>query len=172
MDYKKQINKLVTPEFINEILGIRRHLHRHPELSFNEYQTSAFIRDLLEKWGISYEHPFVETGILAKIKGRGPGRCVAVRADMDALPIHEDTGHDFHSENSGIMHACGHDIHMASMLGAIHLLNRLKAHFDGELLFIFQPGEEKLPGGASLMLKEGIFQEKKARCHYSPARAA
>ncbi len=161
MDFKDQINKLITPAFINEIVSIRRQLHKHPELSFGEHQTSEFIRNLLDKWGIPYRHPYVKTGLVAEIKGKGPGRCVAVRADMDALPIQENSGLDFQSENNGIMHACGHDIHMASMLGAIHILNQLKDHLKGELLFVFQPGEEKLPGGASLMLKEGIFDKRK-----------
>ena len=159
MDFKDLINKLITPGFINEIISIRRHLHQHPELSFGEHQTSAYIRKLLESWGISYRYPVVETGIVATINGKGPGRFVAVRADMDALPILENSEFEFQSENKGIMHACGHDFHMASMLGAIRLIDQLKAHFDGKVLFIFQPGEEKLPGGASLMLKEGIFQE-------------
>ena len=161
MDFKDQINKLITPVFINEIVSIRRQLHKHPELSFGEHQTSEFIRNLLDKWGIPYRHPYVKTGLVAEIKGKGPGRCVAMRADMDALPIQENSGLDFQSENNGIMHACGHDIHMASMLGAIHILNQLKDHLKGELLFVFQPGEEKLPGGASLMLKEGIFEKRK-----------
>lgn len=161
MDIKDQINRLITPAFINEITGIRRHLHQHPELSFREHETSAYIRNLLEGWGISYDYPFVETGLVARIEGKTSGRCVAVRADMDALPISENSGVDFQSRNEGIMHACGHDIHMSSMLGAIRILDSLKDQFNGELLFVFQPGEEKLPGGASLMLKEGIFQEKK-----------
>lgn len=161
MDIKAKITGLITPGFKEEITAIRRHLHRHPELSFKEHQTSAYIRKLLDGWGISYRYPLVETGIVASIKGKAPGRCVAVRADMDALPIHENSGLDYQSRNQGIMHACGHDIHMSSMLGAIRLLDSLKAHFNGELLFVFQPGEEKLPGGASLMLKEGIFREKK-----------
>lgn len=160
MDIKAKIAGLITPGFKEEITAIRRHLHRHPELSFKEHQTSAYIRKLLDGWGISYRYPVVETGIVARIKGKAPGRCVAVRADMDALPIHENSGLDYQSRNEGIMHACGHDIHMSSMLGAIRLLDSLKAHFNGELLFVFQPGEEKLPGGASLMLKEGIFREK------------
>ncbi|MFO7670981.1 MAG: M20 family metallopeptidase [Bacteroidales bacterium] len=161
MEIKEHINKLITPEFIHEIINIRRHLHRYPELSFGEHQTSAYIRKQLELWGISYRYPIVNTGIVASVKGKGTGRCVAVRADMDALPIHENSDVEFPSENRGVMHACGHDVHMASMLGAIRLADHLKAHFNGELLFIFQPGEEKLPGGARLMLEEGIFNEKK-----------
>lgn len=159
MDFKKKINTLTGPDFMAEIIKIRRHLHQHPELSFGEHQTSAYIRKQLDNWGISYRYPVVETGLVASIKGSGPGRRVAVRADMDALPILENSEIEFQSENKGIMHACGHDIHMSSMLGAIRVLDQLKAHFKGELLFVFQPGEEKLPGGASLMLKEGIFND-------------
>lgn len=160
MDFKNQIKQLTSTDFINEVITIRRHLHRHPELSFGEHKTSEYIRGLLDSWGIPYVFPIVETGILATIKGNGPGRCVAVRADMDALPIQENSQIEFQSTHPGIMHACGHDIHMASMLGAMYLINQLKEQFNGELLFIFQPGEEKLPGGASLMLKEGIFKNK------------
>ncbi|MCP4312063.1 MAG: amidohydrolase [Bacteroidetes bacterium] len=160
MNFKDQITSLVTPGFIREIIAVRRHLHQHPELSFHEHETSAFIRTQLDQWGISYRYPVVDTGIVATIKGKGPGRCIAVRADMDALPITENSGVEFQSGNSGVMHACGHDIHMASMLGAMKILDQLKDHFNGELLFIFQPGEEKLPGGARLMLEEGIFREK------------
>jgi amidohydrolase len=160
MDFKEQISKLITPDFIQEIVDIRRHLHQHPELSFNEHETSAFIRQQLDHWGIPYRFPLVETGIIASLTGKGPGKCIAVRADMDALPIIENSGVEFQSENKGVMHACGHDLHMASMLGAIRILDHLKTLFSGELLFVFQPGEEKLPGGARLMLEDGIFGEK------------
>jgi amidohydrolase len=159
MDFKKQIKQLTTSDFLNELIAIRRHLHKHPELSFGEYKTSEYIRELLDSWDISYHYPFVKTGLLAIIKGNGPGKRIAVRADMDALPIQEDSMVDFQSTHPGIMHACGHDIHMACALGAIKLINKLKDQFKGELLFVFQPGEEKLPGGASLMLKEGIFKD-------------
>ena len=134
----------------------------HPELSFGEKETSAYIRQLLDNWGISYSHPFVKTGILAQITGKNPdGPVIALRTDMDALPIEEQSGVEFTSLNKGIMHACGHDIHMASMLGSIRILNELKDQFAGRILFIFQPGEEKLPGGAKLMMEEGIFDEVK-----------
>ncbi len=160
MDFKKKISELIKPAFIDEIISIRRHLHRNPELSFNEHLTSAFIRKQLDNWDIPYRYPLVDTGIVASVKGKGPGSCVAVRADMDALPIIENSKVEFQSQNQGVMHACGHDLHMASMLGAIRIVDQLKGLFKGELLFIFQPGEEKLPGGARLMLEEGIFREK------------
>jgi amidohydrolase len=154
------VEQLLTKDFLEEIRGIRRHLHRHPELSFREFETSATIRSLLEEWGIAYEHPFVETGILAVIRGETPGGRIALRADMDALPIRENSGMAFSSENDGVMHACGHDVHMSALLGCIRILHRLRAHISGEILFVFQPGEEKLPGGASLMLEEGIFRNR------------
>lgn len=158
MDLKALINSLVTEPFMDEMTTIRRHLHQHPELSFKEHNTSAYIRELLDKWGIQYRFPIVETGILAMVRGRGPGSCVAVRSDMDALPVSEKSGVEFESVNPGIMHACGHDVHMASLLGAIRLLDQLKDHLKGTILFVFQPGEEKVPGGAKLMLEEGIFE--------------
>jgi len=143
---------------LDELVRIRRHLHRHPELSFEEYQTAAFIREKLDAWGISYRYPVARTGILAWISGSHPGKRIALRADMDALPITEKTGLDYSSGQSGVMHACGHDMHMACLLGAIRLLDRLKKEIRGEVLFVFQPGEEKVPGGARLMLEEGVFE--------------
>ncbi len=143
-----------------EITEIRRHLHRHPELSFQEEKTSAFIRQLLDQWGIEYKYPFVDTGILAILKGKDEdGKVIALRTDMDALPITEENEIDFRSENPGVMHACGHDVHMSTMLGAIKILSGLRDQFSGKILVIFQPGEEKSPGGAKLMMEEGIFND-------------
>ena len=153
------ITSQVNDSLMEEMISVRRHLHRHPELSFEEKNTSVYIRGLLDNWGIEYRYPFVETGILAIIRGKGIGRRVALRSDMDALPIVEQSDVDFQSEHKGIMHACGHDVHMASLLGAIRVLDQLKEHIRGELLFVFQPGEEKVPGGAKLMLEEGIFND-------------
>jgi len=158
MNLKEQIGHLVSDQLMEEIVAIRRHLHQHPELSFQEHQTSLTIRELLDKWGVTYDFPFVETGLVARIKGEKPGLRIALRSDMDALPISEETGLAFASQNPGVMHACGHDIHMASLLGAIRVLSQLKAHMEGEVLFLFQPGEEVIPGGAKLMLEQGVFQ--------------
>jgi amidohydrolase len=158
MNLKEQIDHILTEAWMEEIVSIRRHLHQHPELSFSELQTSSTIRDLLDEWGIEYDYPFVETGILATIRGEKPGLRIALRSDMDALPITEQTGLDFSSQNEGVMHACGHDMHMASLLGAIRVLNQLKSHIEGEILFVFQPGEEVIPGGAKLMLEQGVFE--------------
>ena len=149
-----------SDQFLDEITGIRRHLHRNPERSFEEKNTSQYIRELLDKWNVAYTYPFVENGILASIEGSGiGGPVIALRTDMDALPITELTNLEFASVNEGVMHACGHDIHMACMLGAIRILNEMKEHIHGKVLFVFQPGEEQLPGGAKLMLEEGLFDK-------------
>jgi amidohydrolase len=160
MDLDRKINDLIQGAFMDEMIAIRRHLHRHPEASFREHRTSEYIRGLLDQWDIPYRFPFVETGILASLTGAGKGPCLALRTDMDALPIQERSGVEFESASQGLMHACGHDVHMSCLLGAIRVLSQLRDHFDGELLFVFQPGEEKVPGGAKLMLEEGIFGER------------
>lgn len=139
-----------------------QHLHQHPELSFEEKNTSEYIEKRLKDWGIEYRSHIGGFGILACIKGQNPtSRTIALRADMDALPITEQNPVSFKSENEGVMHACGHDTHTASLLSAVRIINDLKDSFEGTILFIFQPGEEKHPGGASLMLKDGIFDTYK-----------
>jgi amidohydrolase len=155
-----QIKKIASLKAA-ELNDIRKHIHRNPELSFEEYNTSAFIKNLLSKSGIPYTENWVKTGIIARIKGARPGRIIALRAELDALPIQELSSHDYVSQIGGKMHACGHDVHMTCLLGAAMIVNQLKDELQGELLLVFQPGEEKLPGGASLMLKEGIFDEVK-----------
>lgn len=133
-------------------------MHQHPELSFEEYQTSAFIRAELDSLGIPYR-TMANTGVVAHIQGDLPSdRVIALRADMDALPIQEVAGRPYGSMNAGVMHACGHDAHTASLLGTARILQALRADFGGTVKLIFQPGEEKLPGGASLMIKEGVLQ--------------
>jgi amidohydrolase len=158
MNLKEQIGQLLSDQLMDEMVAIRRHLHKNPELSFQEHLTSSTIRELLDRWGVEYDFPFVETGILASIKGDLPGGRIALRTDMDALPITEQTDLAFASQNQGVMHACGHDMHMASLLGAIRVLKELKPHIEGEILFLFQPGEEVIPGGAKLMLEQGVFE--------------
>jgi len=143
-----------------EILEIRRHLHRYPELSGEEYQTAAFIGETLTKWGIPHTGGIAGTGIVARITGRKPGkRCIALRADMDALPITELNDVAYTSLNPGVMHACGHDVHMASLLGSMRILNHLKQDFGGEVKCIFQPSEEKYPGGAIQMIQAGVLKD-------------
>lgn len=135
-----------------------KHLHQHPELSFEEEKTSAFVQKHLDTWGVKYRSGIGGYGILACIEGKNPKvRTIALRADMDALPITEQNTIGFKSQNDGIMHACGHDTHTASLLSAVRIVNDLKDSFEGTILFIFQPGEEKHPGGANLMLQDGIF---------------
>jgi len=158
MNLEQQIAKILSEQMLDEILAIRRRLHQYPELSFQEYKTSEIIREYLDRWGISYTYPHVETGIVAHIAGDTPGKRIALRTDMDALPITEQSGLAFSSRNIGVMHACGHDMHMASMLGTIRVLNLLRHEIQGEVLILFQPGEELLPGGAKLMLEEGVFK--------------
>lgn len=140
-----------------ELVRIRRHFHKNPELSFEEYETARFICEKLDALGISYKKGIAGTGIVAEIKGETPGRTIALRADMDALPIQETAGRDYGSSKEGIMHACGHDVHMTSLLGAAMILNELRKEFKGTVRLIFQPGEELLPGGASLMIKENVL---------------
>ena len=140
----------------------REHLHAHPELSFQEVNTSAFVASNLEELGIPYQHGIVGTGVVALIKGRNPEkRCIALRADLDALPIHESNDVPYKSKNEGVMHACGHDVHTTCLLGAAVVLNQLKNEFEGTITRIFQPGEERLPGGASMMINEGVLENPK-----------
>jgi len=157
MTLKTQI-KTIAQACSKEIIGIRRHLHQHPELSFEEYNTAHFISDTLTAYNIPHQTGIVKTGIVALIKGNNPNKkTVALRADIDALPIFEKNEVSYKSTIDGLMHACGHDVHTASLLGAAKILNSLKTEFEGTVKLIFQPGEEKLPGGASLMIKAGVL---------------
>lgn len=157
---KEQIQHLAGTIF-EEIVGYRRHLHRNPELSFKEFQTSAFIKDKLTQWGIPFES-MANTGVVGLIKGELPSdNVIALRGDIDALPILEANDQPYVSQNPGVMHACGHDVHTSSLLGAAYILNSLKAEFGGTIKLIFQPGEELLPGGASMMIKEGVLENPK-----------
>jgi len=150
--------KRLVSEFNQELVDIRRHLHMHPELSFKEYETSKFIVSKLEEWGIDFKDGWVETGIVAEVKGDlESDKRIALRADIDALPILEKDDRAYRSKNKNVMHACGHDVHTTCLLGAIKLLKETKADWGGTVKCIFQPGEEKLPGGASLMIKEGLI---------------
>lgn len=155
------INKIksLAKELKNDIIGVRRHMHQFPCLSFEEYETAQFIHALLDSWNI--EHEFLtETGIVATIKGRNPEKkTIALRADIDALPIQEKSECSYKSTFDGVMHACGHDAHAAMLLGAANILNHLKDDFEGTVKLIFQPGEEKLPGGASVMIANGVLKD-------------
>lgn len=152
------IKKLAEEQF-PKTLEIRRHIHQHPELSFKEIETSKYVAAVLRTLGIEFTEGVVGTGIIALIKGKNPDKkVVMLRADLDALPILEENKTDYVSKHPGVMHACGHDVHSASLLGAAAILQQLKDNFEGTVKLIFQPGEEVLPGGASLMIKEGVLQ--------------
>lgn len=156
--------KKETAKMQNELVAIRRHLHMHPELSFKEKNTSAFVKEQLDANGIKYTSGYCKYGIVAEIKGRLKGGLTYLRGDMDALPILEENKHEYCSQNPGIMHACGHDVHTTCLLGALLVMNNSRDKLKGTYRFVFQPGEEKLPGGASIMIKEGaIKQASKAR---------
>lgn len=151
--------KASAEQYFAKTVEIRRHIHRNPELSFEEIETSAYIAAVLDTLGIPYTKGIVKTGIVAVIKGRNPEKhVIMLRADMDALPIIEQNKTEYVSNNPGVMHACGHDVHSASLLGTAAILNEFKSEFEGTVKLLFQPGEEVLPGGASLMIKEGVLK--------------
>jgi amidohydrolase len=154
---KQRIQELANSYF-QDTVDNRRFLHQNPELSFEEYNTSAYVKQKLSDLNIPFE-PMANTGVVGIIKGDLPSdKVLALRADMDALPITEVEGRSYGSKNIGVMHACGHDVHTSSLLGVAKILNDLKSDFGGTIKLIFQPGEERLPGGASLMIKEGVLQ--------------
>jgi hippurate hydrolase len=157
----KETIKNASRKYADEFIQIRRHLHAHPELSYKEFETSKFVQNKLKEWGIDFRI-LATTGVVGIIKGKNPSkRVVALRADMDALPITEVNDVDYRSQNPGVMHACGHDVHTTCLLGAAKILNELKDEWEGTVKLIFQPGEEKNPGGASLLIKEGVLEEPK-----------
>jgi amidohydrolase len=156
IDKIKQLSK----EFLPEIIRIRRHIHQHPELSFEEYKTAEFIQSELIKIGIPFTYGHVNTGIVGTIEGKDPhSKTILLRADIDALPIQEENDVQYKSNNDGVMHACGHDAHSASLLGSAMILNQLKNDFSGTIKLLFQPAEEKLPGGAKLLIEEGVIKK-------------
>ncbi|HEY5590720.1 MAG TPA: M20 family metallopeptidase [Paludibacter sp.] len=142
------------------VVDCYRYLHAHPELSFQEFETARFVQNELTKMGIPFRAGIGGVGILGKIEGQNPNKkVIALRADLDALPVCEVVEIPWKSTNENVMHACGHDAHTACLLGAAKILQELKAEFEGTILLIFQPGEEKAPGGARLMLEDGLFDE-------------
>lgn len=157
---KNKVQELAAHIF-KDVVGYRQHIHANPELSFKEFETSLFIKDKLKKWGIEYVD-CANTGVVGLIKGKQPSdKVIALRADMDALPIHEANDKPYRSKNHGVMHACGHDVHTSSLLGTAYILNQMKDDFGGTIKLIFQPAEELLPGGASIMIKEGVLENPK-----------
>lgn len=154
--------KILASKFFDQTVEMRRHIHAHPELSYQEYETANYVAEQLKAMGLEPEVGVAETGVTALIKGKNPDkRVVALRGDMDALPILEENDVPYKSQNEGIMHACGHDVHTSCVLGAALILNELKEEFEGTIKLIFQPGEEKNPGGASLMIKAGALENPK-----------
>lgn len=161
MEQEQRIKEIVDSSF-DTLVEWREHLHANPELSFQEEQTSAFVAAQLKAMNIPFEQGIAGTGIVALIKGRHPEkRCTALRADLDALPIVEENDVPYKSSVEGVMHACGHDVHTTCLLGAAKVLQSLKDEFEGTIKLIFQPGEEVLPGGASLMIEEGVLENPK-----------
>ena len=157
---KEEIKRLAK-QYAQEFIEIRHHLHANPELSYEEYETSKFIQNKLQQFGIPFETK-ATTGVVGLIKGTNPAKkVIALRADMDALPITEENDVSYKSAKQGLMHACGHDVHTTCLLGASKILNELKDKWEGTVKLIFQPGEEKNPGGASLMIKDGVLENPK-----------
>ena len=157
---KERIQQLAK-KYAAEFIEIRHHLHANPELSYKEFETSAFVQQKLSDFGISFEVK-ATTGVVGLIKGKNPDKKItALRADMDALPIIEENDVEYRSKNVGVMHACGHDVHTTCLLGAAKILNELKDEWEGTVKLIFQPGEEKNPGGASLLIAEGVLENPK-----------
>ena len=168
--------KQLAADYAPESVAIRRHIHANPELSYQEFNTSQFVQDKLTEIGIPFEVK-ATTGILGLIKGKNPdSRIIALRADMDALPIDEENEVPYKSRNQGVMHACGHDVHTTVLLGAAKILNEIKDDFEGTIKLIFQPGEERNPGGASYMIKEGVLDNPRPQgiiaLHVNPSLEA
>ena len=158
---KKKIEELAK-EYFQDIVAVRREIHAIPELSFEEFKTSEYLSSKLRAYNIPFQKGIAKTGIVGLIEGKNPdSKNVALRADMDALPVLERNDVEYKSVNHGVMHACGHDVHMACLLGTARILNSLKDHFEGSVKLIFQPSEEKYPGGAKVMIEEGVLKNPK-----------
>lgn len=158
MELKQRIQQLAAT-ISSDVIGYRRHIHANPELSFEEVNTSAYVSQLLTSFGIKHETGIAGTGVVALIEGKNPSsKVIALRADMDALPIEEKNDVPYKSTNIGVMHACGHDVHTSSLLGTAKILSQVTDQFEGTIKLIFQPGEEKFPGGASLMIDAGVLE--------------
>jgi amidohydrolase len=151
--------KQLAKDYASEVVANRRHLHTNPELSFQEYNTAKFVSQKLKDIGLTPQEGIAGTGVVALIEGRNPSsRVIGLRADMDALPIFEKNDVSYKSQNEGVMHACGHDAHTSSLLGTAKILQQLREEFEGTVKLVFQPAEEKAPGGASIMIKEGVLE--------------
>lgn len=162
MDLRSAIRSRST-EIHKEIIDIRRNIHANPELAFEEIATSGVVKKFLHHLDLEYDENVAQTGVVGYIKGQEGGPTIALRADMDALPILEANDVSYASKNPGKMHACGHDVHTSSLLGTAKILSELTDHFKGTIKLIFQPSEEKLPGGAAVMIEEGVLENPKVR---------
>lgn len=150
--------KGLSEDYSEQVIESRRHLHANPELSYQEYNTAKFVAAQLRSFGVNVVEGIATTGLLAEIRGKNPEKkSIALRADMDALPISEANDVPYKSQVPGVMHACGHDVHTASLLGTARILNSIKDQFEGTVRLLFQPGEEKNPGGASYMIRDGAL---------------
>jgi amidohydrolase len=154
--------KNISREIFPSLVKLRRELHQYPELAFNEFKTSARIAKELKKIGIDFKKGVAKTGVAGLLNKTNQGKTVALRADMDALPVLEQTNFSYKSKNKGVMHACGHDVHMACLIGAAKILTRLKEELPGKVKFIFQPSEEVHPGGAKPMIEAGVLRSPDA----------
>jgi amidohydrolase len=157
-DIKKRIKELAD-KYFDEIVRLRRTIHQNPELAFEEVETGRLVAQCLETIGVETKRGVARTGVVGTLKGAKPGKVIALRSDMDALPIHEATGLPFASKNQGKMHACGHDAHTAIGLGAAMILRDLRSELSGEIRFLFQPSEERNPGGAPFMIQDGALDD-------------
>ncbi len=154
--------KSLSREYFPDTVKTRRHIHQNPELSFEEKKTAVFIAAELRSIGLSPQEGIAGTGVTAVVEGKNPGsRVIALRADMDALPITEQNEVPYRSQNPGVMHACGHDVHTSSLLATARILHEIRHELEGSVKLIFQPGEEKAPGGASMMIREGVLENPK-----------
>lgn len=161
---KSRIKQLAA-RYHKEVVAMRRQLHQYPELSFQEVETGRYIAGRLSEFKVPFKQGYAGNGLVGLIEGKNPAKkVIALRADMDALPISEANDVAYRSRNEGIMHACGHDVHTSSLLGVTRILSDLREDFEGSVKLIFQPGEERLPGGASIMIKEGVLENPKPAC--------
>lgn len=157
-ELKERIEQLAST-YEKEVIAIRNYIHQNPELSFKEYNTSKYVEQKLKEYGIEKVKRVIETGIIAEIYGEQPGKTIALRADMDALPIQEDADNPVCSKVTNVMHACGHDMHTASLLGTARILQECKENLHGKVVLIFQPGEEYMPSGAKMLMESGKLEQ-------------
>ena len=163
---KEKIHQLAD-KYYPQVVALRREIHAHPELSKHETKTAALVAAELQKLNIPIQTHIAGTGVVGLLRGRNPEkRCIALRADMDALPIHEQNNTPYKSQNEGVMHACGHDVHTANLLGAAMILSELRDEWEGTIKFIFQPSEELIPSGAKAMIEAGVLENPKVEAIY------